>query len=1162
MRDQSSNILRYLTQSEIRRRDSTYPNPARPGQHSGARNDCKLTKQNHDVTQSASIMVPFYNNLNRDRVQLRARESHERFTANMSRLRRCCKLVCAKHAPIIVIMLLILRAFKTTCSITNQAVHSNQNQYQHQQHTNQPILYSSRATTNLSSSLNLPREGNDYLNLTKRALKRADHSESKRLNSSKRFFFDDETLLAGRQNYDFLEGLGEFIRLMLDELELHNDHDLATVGSSRAQSTLNPLDDLSENEHNQRLWPPNGMINSIIEHNYGNGVSRENVRNKRDLVSRDEFETVPDKSRKQQKFTDRGASLFNIKNDERIPSNHRRSAATDPTSLKKNAGNIQVIKSVLPIPDVTHMRMVNDNSTAEDHRLHEQAATGLVGTLPSASRRTNHVKKAKVSPVNRSSSTTAATMTTPTTMAPNLVETRGTRSKVVDNLPEDGLETEILPPIEDMEDTTGSELTDGEILDQDVTLIDSDNQASTSGEQLPSLGPQAELPNKTRARTATASPERARRRANLLLEANSVSTQPPITTSSSLSNQVPPPELDPLKETTARGQVKQSTQYPYYDPSDERIVGNDASIFDNETDINTQYLNRPTTNLPQIVPLSDNVSSIHDTNKAIEQQQHQNLMNHLSTIDSDTISNVLKDPKQLMQLLQSIDNTDLSTKKPKKPNRIAPIESYKLNAQRPIHQQVFLEDLIDRSKLPLSSTPSRYYNAPYTAFNYSGLATAGVDNEHHNQFMSTNMDPPKSNQYELISEQQNANHFNFNPRHNQPIQTVYQPLDSSPPMQSYSGHTNPRQTILPDLRSKLEENFYGNFDSNQRHNKRAAIDTKARQLAQQLDRESAAFGGWPHKYVSLKPTRHQSNLISSTAPLSQYLHQAKPLQSANSYLHPSRNDPMQDSSQPESGYQGVAPSMMTQSQVLGMLRAGPAFQAGSRANLVGQQLPTTSSSAQLIRRALPLTVTTAQITGARLPTLPTTAYLLPAFPTPTIPYSGTSSRYTRHLNGGGPSQRLWSGSPHRIGKLASPGLTEESAVVAAATSDPMWSDTQNQEDDYQQAPQTIQITAVPNGLGVNNGFNGFNGGWNGWGGGPWNGRQVLLVNRQPTSEWRNWILPVAAVLSLPLVLGSLLVPVFLKSVMFLIQILQMLGFLMPPGQLAGQMSSISHSPSG
>ena len=133
---------------------------------------------------------------------------------------------------------------------------------------------------------------------------------------------------------------------------------------------------------------------------------------------------------------------------------------------------------------------------------------------------------------------------------------------------------------------------------------------------------------------------------------------------------------------------------------------------------------------------------------------------------------------------------------------------------------------------------------------------------------------------------------------------------------------------------------------------------------------------------------------------------------------------------------------------------------------------------------------------------------------------------------------------------------------SAATSDPMWSDTQNQEDDYQQSPQTIQITAVPNGL-VGNGWNnGFVNGWNGWGGGPWNGRQVLLVNRQPTvgNEWRSWALPIAIILALPLVLGALFVPVFLKSVMFLIQILQMLGLLMPPHQLAGHLTgSASHS---
>lgn len=188
------------------------------------------------------------------------------------------------------------------------------------------------------------------------------------------------------------------------------------------------------------------------------------------------------------------------------------------------------------------------------------------------------------------------------------------------------------------------------------------------------------------------------------------------------------------------------------------------------------------------------------------------------------------------------------------------------------------------------------------------------------------------------------------------------------------------------------------------------------------------------------------------------------------------------------------------------------------------------------------------------------------------PYLSTqSTRYTKPIYNYTPQKSLQH-RISRIGQLAnSSGGSQyaeepnaQSSITSAATSEPMWSDTQNQEDEYQQAPQTIQITAVPNGGFVGNGLvgNGWNG-WNGWNGvgGPWNGRQVLLVNRQPQvgSEWRQWILPVAAVLSLPLILGALFVPVFLKSVMFLIQILQMLGLLMPPASLANHLASSSHS---
>lgn len=175
---------------------------------------------------------------------------------------------------------------------------------------------------------------------------------------------------------------------------------------------------------------------------------------------------------------------------------------------------------------------------------------------------------------------------------------------------------------------------------------------------------------------------------------------------------------------------------------------------------------------------------------------------------------------------------------------------------------------------------------------------------------------------------------------------------------------------------------------------------------------------------------------------------------------------------------------------------------------------------------------------------------------------------------------ILSGLQHRVGSSqstpigvsenedsASFGSMQSASSSSSATSDPMWPDSRQQNDDeYQQAPQTIQITAVPNGLAPLNGMNlagvgGWNGGWNGALNGGWNGRQVLLVNRQPqvAGEWRQWLLPVAMVLAMPLILGALFVPVLLKSVMFLIQILQMLGLLMPPAQLAGHFVSSAHN---
>lgn len=262
------------------------------------------------------------------------------------------------------------------------------------------------------------------------------------------------------------------------------------------------------------------------------------------------------------------------------------------------------------------------------------------------------------------------------------------------------------------------------------------------------------------------------------------------------------------------------------------------------------------------------------------------------------------------------------------------------------------------------------------------------------------------------------------------------------------------------------------------------------------------------------------------------------------------------------------------SQILGMVRGGPPVtsinQHQSNTALVRRR---GSPSAMAIPSTMNFASAAGPVSGAgnyRLMQTMALPYVLPSYSP-----SGTSTKYM-------PIQRNTQ-YQHRTGRVANSGANyddsqgAQASVQTTSTSDPMWSDTQNQEDDYQQSPQTIQITAVPNGLagfnGVGTGLNGFNGlagwggGWNGlpWAGAnPWGNGRVLLVNKQPTAgvgaEWRSWMLPVAIILSLPLILGALFVPVFLKSVMFLIQILQMLGLLMPPSQIASHFVSGSHSP--
>lgn len=116
-------------------------------------------------------------------------------------------------------------------------------------------------------------------------------------------------------------------------------------------------------------------------------------------------------------------------------------------------------------------------------------------------------------------------------------------------------------------------------------------------------------------------------------------------------------------------------------------------------------------------------------------------------------------------------------------------------------------------------------------------------------------------------------------------------------------------------------------------------------------------------------------------------------------------------------------------------------------------------------------------------------------------------------------------------------------------------------------PQTIQITAIPTGNTGNSliringmpllaggaGLNqwqpalmGLNGGLLG---DPF-GRQLFMVGNNQQAErrqidWSVWIWPMLAAVALPLVLAALFVPLFLKTVIILIQILQSLGLLLP-----------------
>lgn len=142
--------------------------------------------------------------------------------------------------------------------------------------------------------------------------------------------------------------------------------------------------------------------------------------------------------------------------------------------------------------------------------------------------------------------------------------------------------------------------------------------------------------------------------------------------------------------------------------------------------------------------------------------------------------------------------------------------------------------------------------------------------------------------------------------------------------------------------------------------------------------------------------------------------------------------------------------------------------------------------------------------------------------------------------------------------------TSSAPAYGARSSAADW--TSKSQQDLQNQPQTIQITAVPNGrlatnplvrlnalnqlnaLGFNNGLlpgNVFAGGSGGLGLDAL-GRQIVMVNAERRQiDWSFWIWPLIALISLPLVLGALFVPIFLKSIVILIQVLQSLGLLLP-----------------
>lgn len=157
--------------------------------------------------------------------------------------------------------------------------------------------------------------------------------------------------------------------------------------------------------------------------------------------------------------------------------------------------------------------------------------------------------------------------------------------------------------------------------------------------------------------------------------------------------------------------------------------------------------------------------------------------------------------------------------------------------------------------------------------------------------------------------------------------------------------------------------------------------------------------------------------------------------------------------------------------------------------------------------------------------------------------------------------------------MSSSGNTQNAQQAGSAT---MYSAATMSRDLVNQ-PGTIQITTVPNGYGyggqpiirVNGatatGGGGWFGGYGGGGGGGFGnggfmdpfGRQILMVNAERRQiDWSFWIWPLIALVTLPLVLGALFVPLFLKTIIILIQLLQSLGLLLPIANAMGSLTDL------